>query len=1125
MRTLRRAVSVTVGCTPTGKDIRMNTTVFHFRSDAFRSDGPFFSASLRTILVLLLALAVPLQALAQCVTQNLARTGAASATSTFPGYSPARVNDGDRSTALGGAASWANARETATTPALPATVEVALAASALVDRVFVYTTAGYEIRDYNLEYFDGAQWLTIVQVRGNAQTIRSHQFTPVNVARVRVVGLSGPNLQTVHVRVNELEVCRAVAATTTVQGFVVHFGPLNPIQNVRIDLGGGLVAFTDANGFYQINNVPAGTYTIRPSRAGWTFGSTQFQNDRLTIQAVGGTISRNITGYDRNPIVYVIGWTDNSDGRRFRPVTDTLSVAGYMPFIAPIQTSLLYTPPFRTNALNVRTGIDTALYTTGQPRVILFGHSMGGLVSRTYVEGDLYRNDVSQMFTFGSPHRGIPNLVTLACVVNQPAVCQMSKPGMLLFNITHGQRPIVGYHNIGGDAPLWRRQQICFRIFGRRICIGSITLPDFTFRNFGGWLTGLLIPGGDDALAQTYSSSGMPGFIDRFITQEVHITPTLGSRDYYDWNGGNLSAQAYGQCVNPVLVQRSRTQCGGISFQPVFLPFLKQAGIATQIRSLDATSDFEQRSRLDRTRAGANQRIEREVLVDGSPTIFSAKWRAGSAQVTLIDPSGQIFDPKFAAGIIDGEPLPGEPLSDELDPNMVTYESNETAATYHFLAPRPGRWRLLVDTGADMPTGSDLETNVQFASDFGAAFANDFPFVLVGDRTQIRVTPTGAIFSGTAEAKVARLDGVVDTVALVRQNDGSFIGSYAVPNAPGNAEVSWFVSGINAGGQPFERAGNDSVQIGRRNIVVTGVGAETAVPSTFDSRNYSALVVPVSLQSDFSGEAMIAADLVDGAGAVVANVAQTHSVIAGANQITLRFSGDDLFANRRNGPYRLTNLITVDQRESGLLSDWLLDQLNTAAYDYRRFGPPTPLACGSKNLLANASASATSTFSGYSPLRAVDGDRNTALGPQYSWSNARETDSVPALPASLQVVPATAGLVEQILVYSTADWEIRDYDLEFFDGTGWGTIERVRGNTQSVREHRIPATQISALRIVCLSGPEHQAVHVRINEVEAYRCTPFVVAMPMPARTSRFFSLSSRPGVRSAPNPRIPLRR
>ncbi len=284
-----------------------------------------------------------------------------------------------------------------------------------------------------------------MQVRGNTQAVRTHQFASTALSRVSVVGLSGPNHQTVHVRINELEICRSVAVSTTLTGVVWQFGTFATITNARVDLGAGLVTFTDANGRYQFNNLAAGTYTIRTTRAGWTFGSAQFQNDQLTVQATGGTIFHNFFGYDRNPIVYSTGWTDNYS--RFADVRWRLRDAGYFAQEAKIQTSLQYTPPFRTNALNVRNAIDAALYTTGQPRAILFGHSMGGLVSRTYVESDLYRNDVSQVFTFGSPHRGIPNLVTLACVANQPAVFQMSKPGMLLFNITHGQRPGVAYHS------------------------------------------------------------------------------------------------------------------------------------------------------------------------------------------------------------------------------------------------------------------------------------------------------------------------------------------------------------------------------------------------------------------------------------------------------------------------------------------------------------------------------------------------------------------------------------------------------------------------------------------------------------------------------------------------------
>jgi pimeloyl-ACP methyl ester carboxylesterase len=45
---------------------------------------------------------------------------------------------------------------------------------------------------------------------------------------------------------------------------------------------------------------------------------------------------------------------------------------------------------------------------TGVSRVDLVAHSMGGLVSRSYIEGENYQNDVDQLITLGTPHKGSP---------------------------------------------------------------------------------------------------------------------------------------------------------------------------------------------------------------------------------------------------------------------------------------------------------------------------------------------------------------------------------------------------------------------------------------------------------------------------------------------------------------------------------------------------------------------------------------------------------------------------------------------------------------------------------------------------------------------------------------------
>jgi pimeloyl-ACP methyl ester carboxylesterase len=54
--------------------------------------------------------------------------------------------------------------------------------------------------------------------------------------------------------------------------------------------------------------------------------------------------------------------------------------------------------------------IDRARSRSGQSKVVLVAYSMGGLVSRSYIQSDAYRsrNDVERLITVGTPHRGAP---------------------------------------------------------------------------------------------------------------------------------------------------------------------------------------------------------------------------------------------------------------------------------------------------------------------------------------------------------------------------------------------------------------------------------------------------------------------------------------------------------------------------------------------------------------------------------------------------------------------------------------------------------------------------------------------------------------------------------------------
>lgn len=133
---------------------------------------------------------------------NLARTAIVAASSTYPGYSPSRVNDGSQSTALGGAYSWANA---ANTP-LPQWVQLDFGVTKTFSRVEVYTTATYALRDYDIQIWNGVNWSTIATVNFNTAAHRTHTFAPVSSRLVRILCRRGPDHQPGYVRVNEFEV-------------------------------------------------------------------------------------------------------------------------------------------------------------------------------------------------------------------------------------------------------------------------------------------------------------------------------------------------------------------------------------------------------------------------------------------------------------------------------------------------------------------------------------------------------------------------------------------------------------------------------------------------------------------------------------------------------------------------------------------------------------------------------------------------------------------------------------------------------------------------------------------------------------------------------------------------------
>lgn len=147
---------------------------------------------------------------------NLALSATSSASSTYCSgsgehcYSAARIHDGSRATTLGGYHSWAN---DAGQP-MPQWVQLGWSTAVTFSRVELYTTNGYALRDFVIQYLRppaaGGGWADLPATpafpSNNSATHLSFSVPATTTTAIRVLGRSGSAAQPGYVRVNEVEV-------------------------------------------------------------------------------------------------------------------------------------------------------------------------------------------------------------------------------------------------------------------------------------------------------------------------------------------------------------------------------------------------------------------------------------------------------------------------------------------------------------------------------------------------------------------------------------------------------------------------------------------------------------------------------------------------------------------------------------------------------------------------------------------------------------------------------------------------------------------------------------------------------------------------------------------------------
>lgn len=645
----------------------------------------------------------------------------------------------------------------------------------------------------------------------------------------------------------------------------------------------------------------------------------------------------------------------------FANVLTALRSAGWQVHTMMLNSSIQGTPALATQTSALRRAIRALTAASGNSKVIVLGHGIGGIVARRYIESNEYERNVEDLFTFGSPHtgnsledtidvwfdallpaflanRGVPApLIPLAinainnssvdrtdflCTTSnfafrinaistfntpgmgQAALCETSASGMASFNLSFRPHRSQPYHLIQGT-----------------------NMRVFTDLNALGRSMSAALPGNDDAVVQTTNATGFTSIdpLDRLLTRDPNMDAVSANHRWYlNTNGAFDSAFAF--CILPMFITRTifSTRCGTL------IPAQAMSGMATEgdeaMAPAMTDADLIGQKTLLRSVVVSNTTTvmtQAVQLVESGSATFLASWLTGTVVFTMLDPSGKQITPKNAAG-------------------EVQFETEGTRASYTFSTTQPGLYTMLFQAG-DLPAGSNTINHfASIDSAYTFSAARNRSWLPPGGVATVLAQFTGPtpIQSPVVKAAIHSKSGV-EYATFNNLGNGLFRYAYTTKNTPGYVRMEIVATGM-VNGVEIER--NDNVSF-------------TVYPDSFRlNGNYSEKVDPlgltinagISVSPGVSGTFRVTGVLVDSSGQQVATATTTASTVesfavadAGASGATLSvplsFDGKTLHTAGKNGPFTLARILVVDEHEHAQVSADETNVFTTSAIDVSRF--------------------------------------------------------------------------------------------------------------------------------------------------------------------------------------------
>lgn len=691
---------------------------------------------------------------------------------------------------------------------------------------------------------------------------------------------------------------------TGLRGQVTSVSSSGPVKDVELTFraGGGsgreYKSKSDGQGRYQLPDLGAGTYDIRFEKYNNLFVPLADQvvvranvcneydvvlkpKDRVAILVHGyGGFSKLDPGHSSTEGITSF----NPDRPDFGKMGRLLADNGHAVFAAHYNTNHVHTDALVDSGKVLGRQIQEALDVANAvrapggaiTRVSLYAHSMGGLVSRAYLEARANKDNpkVDRLYTFGTPHRGIADgIMNLlgsilvgecqwrpggGCKVDcarDPGTCQLTESFVTKTFKERNQR--VGHFAFGGD----RGHFITNAVYG-------------------------LSP--NDTVIALSSSLGINS--GRYRVDDAHVTVTIGPTKLVGYMDGEKSLS----CIkNLTGIDRSAT-C-----EP-FAGVLSRGGNPSGRAMLDqADANTERTVLLQRHGLRALGTNDFSVPLDGGDATALVRWRGGTTVVVLQTP--------------DGKSIHQDEIEVRLPGAHVENALLDDGGALEIRLPRAasGVWKLLVTEVSGQP--SQVVALVTLVSP--VALRVEMPGSLPTGSQAI----VGAVLvSGGKVLRGGKIEVAVEDQAPVTLNegpDGHHAGRIVVPDRAGVVQMSFHATGRTIDGTPVERFENVFRPLRLPHVAMTGPSALTRVDSDgnglFDKVH---MVVP--LRTDLPGNYRVDAVLRDPAGQEVATFSLEDTWPSGPSELMLDFDGQLIGRRALDGTFSvdlaIVNVDTLD---------------------------------------------------------------------------------------------------------------------------------------------------------------------------------------------------------------------